>query len=292
MPAYIHSDQGRQYESNLFHEMCRVLNIKKTRTTPYHPQSDGMVEKFNGTLAKMLSAYVNDNHDDWDEYLPYVMMAYRSAEHETTGYTPNYLMFGREVSTPLDIMYEMPQAQKEVPTNKWAWKMKERMESAHSIVRRNTETAMRRQKRYHDLKLSWQKFEKNDEVYVYFPVRKSGRSPKFTSFWRGPFKIIDRCTEVTYRVNCAYRGKEQVIHVDRIRKKNMQRLRDEATESENGREREPVNDVCSTEGWGNMQNEEEIVPSDLGTKCLEESSHEPEKRRRCKPVWMKDYCVD
>ena len=65
-------------------------------------------------------------------------------------------------------MYEMPQAQKEVPTNKWAWKMKERMESAHSIVRRNTETAMRRQKRYHDLKLSWQKFEKDDEVYVYF----------------------------------------------------------------------------------------------------------------------------
>ena len=292
MPAYIHSDQGRQYESNLFHEMCRVLNIKKTRTTPYHPQSDGMVEKFNGTLAKMLSAYVNDNHDDWDEYLPYVMMAYRSAEHETTGYTPNYLMFGREVSTPLDIMYEMPQAQKEIPTNKWAWKMKERMESAHSIVRRNTETAMRRQKRYHDLKLSWQKFEKDDEVYVYFPVRKSGRSPKFTSFWRGPYKIIDQCTEVTYRVNCAYRGKEQVIHVDRIRKKNMQRLRDEAIESENGRERETVNDVCSTEGWGNMQNEEEIVTSDLGTKCLEESSHEPEKRRRCKPVWMKDYCVD
>ncbi|CAC5396944.1 Transposon Ty3-I Gag-Pol polyprotein,Transposon Ty3-G Gag-Pol polyprotein [Mytilus coruscus] len=196
----------------------------------------------------------------------------------------------REVSTPLGIMYEMSQAQKEVPTNKWAWKMKERMESAHSIVRTNTETAMRRQKRYHDLKLSWQKFEKDDEVYVYFPVRKSGRSPKFTSFWRGPFTIIDRCTEVTYRVNCAYRGKEQVIHVDRIRKKNMQRLRDEAIESENGQEREPVNDVCSKEGCGNMQNEEQT--SDSGTKCLEESSHEPEKRRRCKPVWMKDYCVE
>lgn len=97
VPSYLHSDQGRQFESKLFSEMCRLLNIKKTRTTPYHPQSDGQVERFNKTLETMLSAYVNDHHKDWDKHLPYVMMAYRSAEHETTGYTPNYLMFGREV---------------------------------------------------------------------------------------------------------------------------------------------------------------------------------------------------
>jgi len=108
MPQIIHSDQGRQFESHLFQEMCKMMNIQKTRTSPYHPQSDGMVERFNRTLATMLSAYVQENQRDWDAHLPYVMMAYRSSEHETTGMSPNMLMFGHEVSTPLDLMFEMP----------------------------------------------------------------------------------------------------------------------------------------------------------------------------------------
>lgn len=64
IPFTVHSDQGRQYESTLFEQMCKVLHIKKTRTTPYHPQSYGMVERFNKTLVTMLSAYVNDHHSD------------------------------------------------------------------------------------------------------------------------------------------------------------------------------------------------------------------------------------
>ena len=100
IPAKIHSDQGSQFESNLFTELCKLLQVEKTRTTPYHPQSDGMVERFNRTLATMLRAFVNENQRDWDEQLPYVMMAYRSTEHETTGLTPNMLMLGRETATP------------------------------------------------------------------------------------------------------------------------------------------------------------------------------------------------
>ena len=105
VPVSIHSDQGRQYESLLFSEVCKHLQIRKTRTTPYHPQSDGMVERFNKTLAAMLSNYVNDNHRDWDESIPFVMMAYRASQHESTGFTPNMLMLGRESTTPLDIVY-------------------------------------------------------------------------------------------------------------------------------------------------------------------------------------------
>ena len=124
IPNQIHSDQGKQFESKLFKELCQLLQIDKTRTTPYHPQSDGMVERFNRTLVTMLSNFVNDHHTDWDELIPYVLMAYRSCEHETTGLTPNMLMLGREVSTPLDIMYEMPHSIKPIPVHNWVWQLK------------------------------------------------------------------------------------------------------------------------------------------------------------------------
>ena len=147
IPTTIHSDQGSQFESQLFQQMCKLLRINKTRTTPYHPKSDGMVERFNKTLATMLSAYVDTHHNDWDEYLPYVMMAYRSAQHETTGCTPNRLMLGREVTTPLDLIYEPPLAVKSIPSNMWAWELQERMEHAHKIVRQNVLGEILRQKR-------------------------------------------------------------------------------------------------------------------------------------------------
>ena len=113
LPAYIHSDQGRQFESQLYQEVCTLLDIKKTMTTPYHPQSDGLVERFNRTLERLLSAFVNAEHTDWDERLPYVMMAYRSSVNETTGYTPNMMMLGRDVTVPLDIQFANPLDEKE-----------------------------------------------------------------------------------------------------------------------------------------------------------------------------------
>jgi transposase InsO family protein len=76
----IHTDQGVQFESHLFQKVCRLLQIQKTRTTPYHPQSEGMVERNNRTILTMLSAFVNEHQSDWDEHIPYISMAYRAAE--------------------------------------------------------------------------------------------------------------------------------------------------------------------------------------------------------------------
>ena len=114
----------------MFTEMCSLLDIRKTRTTPYYPQPDGMVERFNRTLTIMLSSFVNDNHSDWDEQLQYVMMAYRSATHETTGISPNSLMLRRELCTPLGIICEVPSAIKSMPRNEWVWQLQERLEEA------------------------------------------------------------------------------------------------------------------------------------------------------------------
>ena len=126
----------------------------------------------------MISMFVNENHTNWDGQLPYVTMAYRASEHETTGLSPNLLMISRETTTPLDIALEMPPSIKPVPTNQWVWKLQDRLESAHRIVREHTGKLINRQKRYHDRKLSYDRLKPGDYVYVFFPVRKTGCSSK------------------------------------------------------------------------------------------------------------------
>jgi transposase InsO family protein len=105
IPMELHSDQGRNFESELMKEVCAILGIHKTRTTPYHPQSDGMVERFNRALAAQLSLFVNENHTDWDEHLSTVLLAYRTAVHKSTGQTPAKMMMGRELRRPVDVIF-------------------------------------------------------------------------------------------------------------------------------------------------------------------------------------------
>ena len=79
MPIVIHSDQGREFENRIMQELCILCGSHKTRTTPYHPESDGLVERFNRTLLMMLAMFASKNREDWDDLLPAVMMAYRSS---------------------------------------------------------------------------------------------------------------------------------------------------------------------------------------------------------------------
>ena len=87
VPKYFHTDQGRNFEAGLIKEMCSLLDIKKTRTSPYHPESDGMIERFNRTILNMLSTSADSNQRTWDLQLPMLMLAYRTSVHETTGAT-------------------------------------------------------------------------------------------------------------------------------------------------------------------------------------------------------------
>ena len=85
VPRELHSDQGTNFESKVMAEVCKLLDIEKTRTTPLHPQSDGQVERYNRTLVEMLQGKLKESQEDWDLQLQPCMMAYRSSVHESTG---------------------------------------------------------------------------------------------------------------------------------------------------------------------------------------------------------------
>ena len=137
MPMVIHSDQGGEFENRIMLELCILCGSHKTRTTPYHPQNDGLVERFNRTLLMMLAMFASKNREDWDDLLPAVMMAYRSSVHESTGFSPYRLMFGEECTLPMDI--GLPKQQSDLPdSSPYAVWVRDALEVAYEQVRRHS----------------------------------------------------------------------------------------------------------------------------------------------------------
>ena len=152
VPVQLRTDQGRNFESKLIEKMCKILEIDKTRTSPYHLQSDGMVEHFNRTLEAMLPKYESKNHVDWDDNLQLVMLAYRSSVHETTKQTPFFMSFGREVCLPVDVMFGGSEIRR-------TWDedvndVSRNMENADHEVRERTKTIQKRQEDYYNKQVS------------------------------------------------------------------------------------------------------------------------------------------
>ncbi|GBM55011.1 Retrovirus-related Pol polyprotein from transposon 412 [Araneus ventricosus] len=130
VPMILHSDQGTNFNSSLFTELCRLLGILKTRTTALHPESDGMVEGFHRTTLNHLSLFVSNNQTDWDTHLPLFLLANRSADHEVTGFTPADMLFGRTLRLPCDILFGRPSG-KPSSSNEYLNNLEARLEGVY-----------------------------------------------------------------------------------------------------------------------------------------------------------------
>ena len=213
VPAVLHSDQGRNFESSLFRQVCELLGIQKTRTSPLHPQSDGMVERFNRTLLNAVAKMVDANQRDWDEQLPLVMMAYRSSRHDSTKFSPNYLQFGREVRLPADIVVPPPPG-RQSSSLEYVGRLQEKLADAHELARRNLYLTGVGMSKCYDRTVKEEELHPGSMVWLYNPVRKKGFSPKLQSFWQGPYSVVrvvnDQLCEVQVK------GKKKIIHRKRL----------------------------------------------------------------------------
>jgi hypothetical protein len=215
IPRELHRDQGRNFESRLLQEVLQCLGVSKTCTTPLHPHSDGMVERYNKTIKEHLRKVVAPHQRTWDERLPLFLLDYRAASHDTTGLTPASLVFGRELQLPCNLLFGVP-PDKEQPTTDHAADLVDHLQNIHHYARQHLNLASDRMKTRYDKLTNSAGYHEGDRVWLYHPIRTKERSSKLQSSWQGPCKVVTQINDVVYRIQRNPRSKMIVVHLDRL----------------------------------------------------------------------------
>ena len=192
-PAKLHSDQGRNFESKVIRSLCELANIKKSRTTPYHPMGNGQCERFNRTLLDMLGTLTSDGKKDWKSHVSTLTHAYNCTRHETTGYSPYFLMFGRHPRLPVDLLMGLdevagPQAEARRNQPQYVEQLRKSLEQAYKLAYSKSKERKTAQKQEYDKRIRGAKVHKGDHVLV--------RNVAFS----GPHKLANRWQETVHIV--------------------------------------------------------------------------------------------
>ncbi|XP_035223897.1 uncharacterized protein LOC118196544 [Stegodyphus dumicola] len=212
------SDRGRNFLSNV----VKVIHLCKTShllTTAYHPQTNGLTERFNKTLANMLSMYVDIEQENWDTILPFVTYAYNSAKQDTTGFSPFFLIYSRDIQTPLDVIFPYSIEDSE---DSYAQHLITRAEEARQLAKLHILKAQTTDKRRYDERHRPVSYNFGDFVWVFTSVRKVGLSEKLLRRYFGPYRITRQLSDVTYEVESIEQNKKRpnskdIVHVLRLK---------------------------------------------------------------------------
>ena len=216
VPYEVHSDQGRNFESELMNRTLELVGTGKTRTTPLHPQSDGLVERYNQTLLDYLAKFIDSEQSNWDILLRLALMAYRSAEHESTGFSPSIMLFGREMILPLDMWRGSVSKSESAP--EYVYQLKKTLNNIHKLAQDHLRVQIEKMKRNYDQRSIRTTFEDGDFVSLYTPVKRKGRCPKLQRDWVGPYKVIRQISDLVYQIQKHPRGKKVVVNIERLAK--------------------------------------------------------------------------
>ena len=216
VPQEILSDQGTQFTSDLMRDIGRLLSIKQMTTSPYHPACNGLVERFNGTLKKILRRICADRPTDWDRYLAPILFAYREAPQASMGFSPFELLYGRTVRGPLLILKELwtgkQQNEELKSTYQYVVELKERLESTLEAAQHELRKSMARSSKYYNSKSRERKFQPGDQVLLLLPTEHN----KLLVQWKGPFTVVHKLSDQDYRIDI--NGKLKTFHTNLLKR--------------------------------------------------------------------------
>ena len=188
-PETIHHDQGGEFENKLFYNLEKLSGIKHSRTTPYHPQGNGQVERFNRTLLSMLRALPEKQKSRWRDHLNKVVHAYNCTRHDSTGFSPFYLLFGRAPRLPIDLMFGLkpPEGYSTYPeyVRNWRRAMKEAYDMASAHAKKSADMG----KQQYDKKVRHTTLCKGDRVLVWNLTERGGPG-KLRPYWEQEIYVV------------------------------------------------------------------------------------------------------
>ena len=201
-PHKLLSDRGTNFRSKLIHEVCLLVNIEKVNTTAFHPQCDGLTERFNQTLVHTLSQYVSASQDDWDRHIPAALFAYRTSPNEITGESPFMLLYGRKPRLPCDVSLLKP-TDVSASIRDHRARIIQHIEEVQRLAQINLQRAQQRMKDYYDRDATSTAYAIGDKVWVNTQKTKRGLSRKLLFSWRGPYTIVAQTSPVNYVLRAA-----------------------------------------------------------------------------------------
>ena len=173
-PEKFISDQGRNFESDLIKELCKIAGVKKVHTTPYHPQGNGQCERFNSTLCNMLGTLSDEEKSDWKSHLGCMTHAYNCTKHASTTYSPYYLMFGRHPRLPIDIEFGLhkPNCSDNSSKSRYIQKLRRRLNYAFQKASKYSDQQAKKYKQGYDKSVKGPQLHVNDLVLVKIVAHK------------------------------------------------------------------------------------------------------------------------
>ena len=218
-PRRILTDQGPEFESEMIAELCRIMRVVKVRTTPYHPQCNGMLERMHRVLNAMLAKIIDGDQRNWPDHLPSVMAAYRASVHEATGYTPNMLVLGMETRLPIDLVYGLPpdRNQEKVSYDEFVDERAERVNADFRTVRENLGRLAQLRMDKYDIKRDIPPLVVGQKVWYFCPRRKPNLSPKWQNFYTGPFTVVRVIDPHVIVISRSRRSRPFAVHRDKLK---------------------------------------------------------------------------
>ena len=189
--AEILSDRVKAFLSDLFKEAERLLGFHKVNTTAYHPQTDGLVKRFNRTLIAMLAKTTEKGGQDWDRRLPYVLFANRAAEQQSTLELPFFLLYGCDPRLLTEAALYPEERKKLTDLREYGSELAKQMSEAWELARDQVKCAQKRQKMCYDQKAKPPQFLMGNRVLLYKPAEKTGEGRKLARPYHGPYRIIE-----------------------------------------------------------------------------------------------------